>query len=95
MKKYGKSSKMYVMLGLLAVLFLSLGVLSMQGTREGLVNKKVKEQMKELQDSLAKMPNGSTIEKLMKLDADKLKNKIWKLLFENLILKKIDYYLEK
>jgi len=67
---------MYVMLGLLAVLFLSLGVLSMQGTREGLVNKKVKEQMKELQDSLAKMPNGSTIEKLMKLDADKLKNKI-------------------
>jgi len=76
MKKYGKSSKMYVMLGLLAVLFLSLGVLSMQGTREGLVNKKVKEQMKELQDSLAKMPNGSTIEKLMKLDADKLKNKI-------------------
>jgi len=73
MKKYGKSSKMYVMLGLLAVLFLSLGVLSMQGTREGLVNKKVKEQMKELQDSLAKMPNGSTIEKLMKLDADKLK----------------------
>ena len=74
MKKYGKSSKMYVMLGLLAVLFLSLGVLSMQGTREGLVNKKVKEQMKELQDSLAKMPNGSTIEKLMKLDADKLKN---------------------
>jgi hypothetical protein len=32
----GKSANMYVMFGLLAVLFVSLGYLSMQGKREGL-----------------------------------------------------------
>lgn len=36
MKKSAKSANIYVMLGLLAVLFLSLGYLSMQGGREGM-----------------------------------------------------------
>jgi hypothetical protein len=36
MKKSAKSANMYVMFGLLAVLFLSLGYLSMQGGREGM-----------------------------------------------------------
>lgn len=37
MKKYGKKSmNMYVIFGLLAVLFISLGALTMQGNREGM-----------------------------------------------------------
>jgi hypothetical protein len=36
MKKAGKTANMYVMFGLLSVLFLSLGYLSMQGGREGM-----------------------------------------------------------
>jgi hypothetical protein len=35
-KRISKSANMYVMFGLLAVLFVSLGYLSMQGSREGL-----------------------------------------------------------
>ena len=72
MKKHGKSSKMYVIIGLLAVLFVSLGVLSMQGRREGMENKKVteKEKQKGIQSALDNMPNGSAVEKLMKLDAE-------------------------
>lgn len=35
-----KGSKKYVVLGLLAVLFISLGALSMQNVREGMKNKK-------------------------------------------------------
>jgi hypothetical protein len=38
MKKSAKSANMYVMFGLLAVLFLSLGYLSMQGAREGMTD---------------------------------------------------------
>lgn len=72
MKKHGKSSKMYVIIGLLAVLFVSLGVLSMQGRREGMENKKVteKEKQKGIQSALDNMPNGSAVEKLMRLDAE-------------------------
>jgi|688.fasta_scaffold1921318_1 hypothetical protein len=36
MRKYSKPANMYIMVGLLAVLFLTLGYLSMQGQREGL-----------------------------------------------------------
>jgi hypothetical protein len=37
MKKYGKKSmNMYVIFGLLLVLFISLGALTMQGNREGM-----------------------------------------------------------
>ena len=36
MKKYSKPSKMYIMIGLLVILFLTLGYLSMQNKREGL-----------------------------------------------------------
>ena len=79
MKKHGKSSKMYVIIGLLAVLFVSLGVLSMQGRREGMKeprtnkNKKETEKQKQkgIQASLENMPNGSAVETLMKLDAEK------------------------
>ena len=75
MKKHGKSSKMYFIIGLLAVLFVSLGVLSMQGRREGMKNKNKKEKEKEkqkgIQASLENMPNGSAVEKLMNLDAEK------------------------
>jgi hypothetical protein len=72
MKKHGKSSKMYVIIGLLAVLFVSLGVLSMQGRREGMKNKKVTEKQKQkgIQASLENMPNGSAVENLMKLEAE-------------------------
>ncbi len=78
MKKHGKSSKMYVILGLLAVLFVSLGVLSMQGRREGMKNKKVTEKQKQkgIQASLENMPNGSAVETLMKLDAENNNNNI-------------------
>ena len=73
MKKHGKSSKMYVIIGLLAVLFVSLGVLSMQGRREGMNTPKKeteKEKQKGIQSALDNMPNGSAVEKLMKLDAE-------------------------
>ena len=42
-KRVGKSTNMYVMFGLLAVLFISLGYLSMQA-KEGLENKEDKEE---------------------------------------------------
>jgi hypothetical protein len=67
---------MYVIIGLLAVLFVSLGVLSMQGRREGMKDQKKdkkvteKEKQKGIQSALDNMPNGSAVEKLMKLDAE-------------------------
>ena len=42
-----KGSKKYVVLGLLAVLFISLGALSMQNVREGMKNKKSDESKKQ------------------------------------------------
>lgn len=41
-RRGGKSANMYVMFALLAVLFVSLGYLSMQKTREGMIHPRAK-----------------------------------------------------
>jgi hypothetical protein len=53
-KRVGKSANMYVMFGLLAVLFISLGYLSMQ-SKEGLEDKKDDKEEKKKDSDLGKI----------------------------------------
>ena len=59
MKKYGTKNK-YVIFALLAVLFISLGVLAMQNVHEGFEAKKKKDEVAQLKEVLSETPNPGT-----------------------------------
>ena len=59
MKKGGKSANMYVMFSLLAVLFVSLGYLAMQGgEREGMTDEEKKAKEEEEKAKALEIPTG-------------------------------------
>jgi len=63
-KRVGKSANMYVMFGLLAVLFISLGYLSMQ-SKEGLEDKKEEDKKEEDKKEEKKSGNDSDLGKIV------------------------------